>query len=637
MTVPVLRGVVVWLACVALLIGGCAPSTDGDNTNGDDSSDKIPARSGCGSAAIACFDELASQAAGMVNFRPRSRWRRTSLTYRLDLPHEDLDIAGQTEAIARAVRAWDEVSMLRIQPAADGADADITISFVSGQHDDLYPFDGPGDVLGHAFFPGTARSGDVHLCAEENWALSPGDGQFDVFTAAIHEIGHAVGLEHSTEEGSVMSPGYPDGGVTGLAPSDIQAIRRLYGSQDGRQQPVKPTFPDQFVDPPDLLALDDPDTDGDGIPDSVEVLVLGTDPFVVDSDGDGNDDFQEVFVFGTPADINPVDAVDGDGDGLPDDLEINEGTDPDKADTDDDGLNDDIELFFIGTDPLDPDTDDDGLDDGFEILESLTDPFNSDSDFDGVIDGDDTDPSLPIDSDGDGLPDGVEILYFGTDPNNADTDGDGSDDGQEIVFGTNPLVPDDFTASGFVDSDGDGLPDNAEVNEFGTDPANPDTDGDGLLDGDEVFNFINPLSLDTDNDGLFDGDEVLQYGTDPTLPDSDFDGLFDRAEIMPFGTDPTNPDTDNDGLNDGSEVLIFNTNPFNPDTDNDHLNDGPEVFVAGTNPTNPDTDQDLLLDGDEVFIHGTNPLNPDTDADGVFDGVEIQNGTNPLVPNGPPQ
>jgi len=38
-----------------------------------------------------------------------------------------------------------------------------------------------------------------------------------------------------------------------------------------------------------------------------------------------------------------------------------------------------------------------------------------------------------------------------------------------------------------------------------------------------------------------------------------------------------------------------------------------------------------------VFIHGTNPLNPDTDADGVFDGVEIQNGTNPLVPNGPPQ
>ena len=36
----------------------------------------------------------------------------------------------------------------------------------------------------------------------------------------------------------------------------------------------------------------------------------------------------------------------------------------------------------------------------------------------------------------------------------------------------------------FVDTDGDGLPNNLEEI-FGSDPGNPDTDGDGCLDGDE--------------------------------------------------------------------------------------------------------------------------------------------------------
>ena len=43
-----------------------------------------------------------------------------------------------------------------------------------------------------------------------------------------------------------------------------------------------------------------------------------------------------------------------------------------------------------------------------------------------------------------------------------------------------------------VDSDRDGLPDEAEINIYHTDPHNPDTDGDGYLDGVEVNNGYNP-------------------------------------------------------------------------------------------------------------------------------------------------
>src|SRR5699024_11949409 len=70
------------------------------------------------------------------------------------------------------------------------------------------------------------------------------------------------------------------------------------------------------------------------------------------------------------------------------------------------------------------------------------------------------------------------------------------------------------------------------------DPLSKDTDGDGLSDGDEINEYrTNPNESDTDGDGLSDGDEVMKYGTDPTDPDSDDDGISDGEEIA-NGTDP---------------------------------------------------------------------------------------------------
>jgi hypothetical protein len=59
--------------------------------------------------------------------------------------------------------------------------------------------------------------------------------------------------------------------------------------------------------------------------------------------------------------------VDSDGDGLPDSLEIELGTDPFSPDTDKDGLTDGDEVLIWKTNPLNPDTDGDGYLDGDEV------------------------------------------------------------------------------------------------------------------------------------------------------------------------------------------------------------------------------------------------------------------------------
>ncbi|MBD3230905.1 MAG: hypothetical protein GF329_22190 [Candidatus Lokiarchaeota archaeon] len=56
--------------------------------------------------------------------------------------------------------------------------------------------------------------------------------------------------------------------------------------------------------------------------------------------------------------------------------------------------------------------------------------------------------SRGLDSDGDGLTDWEEVDQYGTDPNSADTDGDGYSDGEEIDQGTDPNNPNDYPLEG---------------------------------------------------------------------------------------------------------------------------------------------------------------------------------------------
>lgn len=102
--------------------------------------------------------------------------------------------------------------------------------------------------------------------------------------------------------------------------------------------------------------------------------------------------------------------------------------------------------------------------------------------------------ATPVDTDGDGIPGDEEINIYATDPNKADTDGDGIPDGDEIVRGYSPRFGDKKKLIQ-VDSDKDYLNDAWEL-ALGTGIMNPDSDGDGFLDGTEVASGFDPLNAE---------------------------------------------------------------------------------------------------------------------------------------------
>ncbi|VAW51579.1 internalin, putative [hydrothermal vent metagenome] len=367
------------------------------------------------------------------------------------------------------------------------------------------------------------------------------------------------------------------------------------------------------------------DTDSDGVLNQLDL----------DSDNDGVPDVVEAG------------GIDGDGDGVvgtgeptvntqgianntilnPADTDNDGSIDPQDLDSDSDGI---LDLVEAGG----SDNNDDGLVDGF-----------TDSDGDGFDDAIAA-TSLPLpDGDGDGIADFQD---------NDDTDNDGVVDSLDIDD-DNDGIPDSLEGDGVTDTDGDGIVDSRDL----------DSDNDGLFDLTES-GVSNPATLDTDNDGRIDNSnnigsnglaDIVETTADSgsvnynggTVIDTDFDGVADFRDldsdndIIPDVVENGGNDADGDGVS-GSGVPSVNVNGLVSgsglpviDSDNDGTpnyldldSDGDGAFdliEAGSDDTDSNGLVDNFIDTNGDGFDDTAALEvlllADADNDGIFDYLDI--------------
>ncbi len=152
---------------------------------------------------------------------------------------------GFKAEIEKAFDAWSAVADLTFVEVADLGEAFNASTQLSGDlrlggHD----FDGPGGALAHGFYPpnnGASAAGDIHFDIDEIWKIGFGGIGFDIFQVAAHEIGHAIGLDHSPHTDALMYGFYSEG-FHGLQADDIDGAQFLYGAPHTVPTPEPATF-----------------------------------------------------------------------------------------------------------------------------------------------------------------------------------------------------------------------------------------------------------------------------------------------------------------------------------------------------------------------------------------------------------
>jgi peptidoglycan hydrolase-like protein with peptidoglycan-binding domain len=136
-------------------------------------------------------------------FASFGKWSTSSLTWKV-LNTDDVTQTQATEAVRAAFATWSAQTLLSFTEVT--GTADIEIEFVE--------IDGAGGVLAWAAGPGMySGNGDIEIDTAETWSVATPtpSGNFDLQMIVLHEIGHSLGLDHSSFGDAIMIPFFSPG------------------------------------------------------------------------------------------------------------------------------------------------------------------------------------------------------------------------------------------------------------------------------------------------------------------------------------------------------------------------------------------------------------------------------------------
>ena len=157
-----------------------------------------------------------------------------------DLPFETL-----VRETAAAFRVWEGAADLSFHRVSDARDADILLGAQGRPRGRAFanvsyaharePEEGQGEGQGVRLI----RQALVCLNPNHRWKVGFGGDpdSYDIRYTLIHEIGHAIGLDHPGPAGQLMGFRYTEA-FAELQPGDLRGVRRLYGYGAGGDNPA---------------------------------------------------------------------------------------------------------------------------------------------------------------------------------------------------------------------------------------------------------------------------------------------------------------------------------------------------------------------------------------------------------------